>query len=109
MSNCLRVLIVDDSKEDALLIMEVLRRGGYDLYAERVDDVESLNNAIKERSWDVVLSDHIMPGFNSKEALAILRQHDLDLPFIVVSGASGEDVVVAEMKAGAHDYIIKGQ
>ncbi len=108
MGTPLRVLIVEDYENDALLLMRKLQRGGYDLTAKRVDTAEALHAALNQEEWDIVISDFSMPGFSGVDALELLHTTDLDLPFIVVSGTIGEDVAVATMLAGAHDYIMKG-
>ncbi len=104
----LRVLIVEDSEDDAALLSRELRRGGYDLTYERVDTAATMIAALENQTWDIVFSDHSMPHFSGTEALAIMRERGLDLPFIFVSGTIGEDNAVAAMKVGAHDYIMKG-
>jgi PAS domain S-box-containing protein len=104
----LRVLLVEDSEDDALLLQRELRRGGYEPVCERVDTAEAMEAALEEGTWDIVISDHSMPAFSSSAALELLRHKDfVDMPFIIVSGQIGEDVAVAAMKAGAHDYIMK--
>jgi PAS domain S-box-containing protein len=104
----LTVLLVEDSEDDALLLVRTLRRGGYDPTWERVDTARAMETALDERSWDLVVSDHSMPAFSSLAALRLLRRKGfVDLPFIIVSGQIGEDTAVAAMKAGAHDYLMK--
>lgn len=104
----LKVLLVEDSEDDALLLLRELRRGGYEPLCERVDTAAAMEAALEERPWDIVISDHSMPAFNSSAALELLRRKGFaDMPFIIVSGQIGEDVAVAAMKAGAHDYIMK--
>jgi PAS domain S-box-containing protein len=104
----LRVLLVEDSEDDALLLQRELRRGGYEPVCERVDTAEAMEAALQEGTWDIVISDHSMPAFSSSAALELLRRKGfVDMPFIIVSGRIGEDVAVAAMKAGAHDYIMK--
>src|SRR5215210_3600959 len=104
----LRVLLVEDSENDALLLMRMLRRGGYDPAWERVDTAAAMEAALDEHSWDLLISDHSMPAFSSSAALGLLRRKGfVDLPFIIVSGQIGEDAAVAAMKAGAHDYLMK--
>src|SRR5215210_1102075 len=104
----LRVLLVEDYEDDALLLLRELRRGGYDPVHERVDTAEAMETALDEREWDLVIADHSMPAFSSSAALELLRSKGFaDLPFIIVSGHIGEDVAVAAMKAGAQDYIMK--
>lgn len=107
MTNPLRVLIVEDSEDDAALILRELRRGGYDLSAERVDTSEEMEAALQNPEWDVVITDFNLPRFSALAALDLIKKHQLDLPFIIVSGIIGEDIAVAAMKAGAHDYLKK--
>jgi PAS domain S-box-containing protein len=103
----LRVLIVEDLDDDAALMRRELERGGYTIEHERVDTPQALARALESGSWDVVLSDHSMPKFSAPEALARIKEHGIDLPFILVSGSIGEDQAVAVMKAGASDYLRK--
>src|ERR671921_2592001 len=104
----LRVLLVEDSEDDTLLLVRSLRRGGYDPTWERVDTAAAMEAALDGGGWDLVISDHGMPAFDSSAALALLRRKGfVDLPFIIVSGQIGEDAAVAAMRAGAHDYLMK--
>jgi two-component system, NarL family, sensor histidine kinase UhpB len=104
----LRVLLVEDYEDDALILLRELRRGGYEPISERVDTAEAMETALDEREWDLVIADHSMPAFSSLAALEVLRSKGFaDLPLIIVSGHIGEDVAVAAMKAGAQDYIMK--
>jgi diguanylate cyclase (GGDEF)-like protein len=104
----LRVLLVEDSEDDALLLTRELQRGGYAPETARVSSASELSTALREREWDVIITDHNMPGFGSQEALQIIRDAAVETPIIIVSGSIGEDIAVASMKAGAHDYIMKG-
>jgi signal transduction histidine kinase len=104
----LRVLLVDDSEQDSILLLRELNNAGFDPVYLRVDTAEGLERALAEGSWEIVLCDYIMPGFSGPAALKLLRRKGLDLPFIVVSGQIGEDTAVEAMRAGAHDYIMKG-
>ncbi len=104
----LRVLIVEDSEDDMLLMLRELRRGGYTLEYLRVDTASTMQAALGKQSWDIVLADYTLPAFSAPEALALLQSQQQDLPFIIVSGTIGEELAVAAMKAGAHDYLIKG-
>ncbi|MFN6480122.1 sensor histidine kinase [Nostoc sp. DedQUE07] len=108
MSVPLRVLLVEDSEDDALLLLRELQRGGYEVTFERIDTPTAMKAAIKEQTWDIVICDYSMPTFSAPAALKQVKESGLDLPFIIVSGTIGEDTAVAAMKAGAHDYIIKG-
>ena len=104
----LGVLLVEDSEDDALLLLRTLRKGGYDPTWERVDTPADMEAALDGGTWDLVISDHSMPAFSSSAALGLLRRKGfVDLPFIIVSGQIGEDAAVAAMKAGAHDYLMK--
>jgi len=104
----LRTLIIDDSADDAELLIRELRRESYDVSAERTDTAAGLKAALADQAWDIVLCDFHMPRFSGIEALKIVREQDPDVPFIFVSGAIGEDVAVGAMKAGAQDYVMKG-
>src|ERR687893_2646458 len=104
----LSVLLVEESEDDALLLLRILRRGGYDPTWERVETAAAMETALDGRSWDLVISDHSMPTFSSLAALGLLRRKGfVDLPFIIVSGRIGEDAAVSAMKAGVHDYLMK--
>lgn len=107
MNKPLRVLIVEDSEDDVQLLLRTLRQGGYDPICERVDTPEAMKLALENQSWQVILSDYLMPCFDAPSALKILKEKALDIPFIIVSGAIGEETAVTAMKAGAHDYIMK--
>ncbi len=107
MTKPLKVLIVEDNADDAVLLVRVLKRGGFAPIYTRVDNAEDLHAAIVGSSWELIICDHAMPQFNSFAALDIVKEAGIDLPFIVVSGVIGEDVAVATMKAGAHDYLMK--
>jgi two-component sensor histidine kinase/FixJ family two-component response regulator len=107
MSVPLRALIAEDSEDDTLLVMRQLKKGGYDPIFERVDAPEAFTAALARQSWDVIIADYSMPHFSGLKALTLLKDSGHDLPFIIVSGAIGEDVAVSAMKAGAHDYVMK--
>lgn len=107
MSEPLIVLMVEDSEDDALLLLRALRQDGFSVVWERVQTAEQLRAALASHAWDVVISDYRLPGFDAPAALSILQQSGVDLPFIVVSGTIGEIAAVAMMKAGAHDYLMK--
>jgi diguanylate cyclase (GGDEF)-like protein/PAS domain S-box-containing protein len=103
----LRVLIVEDSEDDALLALRELKRGGIDAVSERVFTADGLKAALSRQDWDVVIADHNMPGFDSADAIRIVRELGVDIPLIIVSGSIGEELAVALMKSGAHDFIMK--
>ncbi len=104
----LRALIVEDSEDDVELLLQELRRGGYSPDHTRVDTPETMSAELKKGNWDIVYADFTMPRFNAFAALALLHDTGIDIPFIIVSGTIGEDRAVTAMKAGAHDYILKG-
>jgi PAS domain S-box-containing protein len=102
------VLIVEDVEDDALLLVRELERAGYQLSYERVDTQEAMRAALARQKWDVVFSDYKMPGFSVEGALGLLGESGLDLPFIIVSGTIGEETAITALKAGAHDFLLKG-
>jgi signal transduction histidine kinase/FixJ family two-component response regulator len=103
----LRVLLVEDSDNDAELILRALREGGYQPRDRRVDTPGGMAEALDGAAWDVVLADYKLPGFSGLAALRLVQERRLDVPFILVSGVIGEDVAVEAMRAGAHDYVMK--
>jgi signal transduction histidine kinase len=103
----LRVLLVEDSEADALLLERKLVRGGYDLALERVETAAALEAALARATWDIVISDFMLPRWNGMDALRIVREANEELPFILVSGAVGEETAVEAIKAGASDYLLK--
>lgn len=107
MNKPLKVLIVEDSDYDARLLLNELKRGGYDPFSERVETRERMGNALERQEWDLVIADYVMPCFSGADALRLVRDRGLDLPFIIVSGNIDDDVAVSAMKAGAHDYLRK--
>ncbi len=107
MSKPLRVLIVEDSEDDARLLVRELRKSGYDILFERVDRPETMKAALQRQQWDMIFSDYVLPQFSGLAALNVARETGLDLPFIIISGKIADDIAVTAMKAGAHDYIMK--
>ena len=107
MAETLRALIVEDSEDDCLILVDELRQQGFSPAWERVQTGPAMKEAIERQDWDVVLADYNMPTFDGLRALQVLQESMLDIPFIVVSGTIGEDVAVKTMKAGAHDYLMK--
>ncbi len=107
MGKPLKALVIEDSEGDALLLLRLLRNGGYDTVSRRVDNAKNLEAALAEEKWDIAFSDHSMPQFTSLEALEMVKASNADIPFIIVSGSIGEEVAVAAMKAGAQDYLMK--
>ena len=107
MDGCLRVLIVEDSVNDTFFIVRELQRGGCHVEFERVDTAAAMQTALDEQTWDLIISDFLMPQFGGAAALAIYKRSGLDIPFIFVSGGMGEDIAVEMLKAGAHNYVTK--
>lgn len=101
------LLNIEDSQSDSDLIVRLLRKAGHEITFERVETAAQMHAALKKQAWDIIISDHSLPQFNSHAALALLRQEGLDIPFIVVSGTIGEEAVADMMKAGAHDFLVK--
>ncbi|HEY5512862.1 MAG TPA: response regulator, partial [Geomonas sp.] len=108
MSQRLKVLLVEDSEEDCLLLLRELTRGGYAPVHRRVETAPHLQQALETEPWDLILSDYRMPAFDAPAALNVLHESGQDIPFIIVSGKIGEDLAVAAMKSGANDYLMKG-
>ncbi|MDP6635432.1 MAG: response regulator [Phycisphaerae bacterium] len=104
----LRLLLVGDSENDALLVLRTLDGGGYKVEFQRVETAAEMSVALANETWDLVISDFRMLQFDGLCALAVLQESGIDTPFILVSEAIGEDVAVTAMKGGAHDYVIKG-
>ncbi len=103
----LRVLIIEDSEDDTILLVQALRRGGYVPVFEQVDTPAAMTAALNGQPWDIVISDYSMPNFSGLAALQLLKESGLDIPFIILSGAIGEETAVEVMRAGAHDCIMK--
>src|SRR5262249_31135172 len=96
-----------DSAPDAILLMRALERGGFMPEYERVDTRKGLEAALAKQPWDLILADHAMPQFSAPEALEMVKEHGLDVPFIIVSGHIEEETAVAARRAGAQDNIMK--
>ena len=104
----LRVLIVDDSENEALLLVRELKRGGYEPVYERVDTSEAMEKALANSEWDVIVSDYRMPRFGALDALAMAQEASFEGPSIVVSGKVGEEAAAGVIKSGAYDFLTKG-
>ena len=104
----LRLLLIEDSPDDALFLERELRKAGYDFTARRVETEAQTAEALAGGTWDLVISDYVIPGFGGLEALEMVRERGLDVPFIMVSGQMDEQTAVEVMRAGAHDFIVKG-
>src|SRR5688572_4569487 len=109
MGRPLRVLIIEDSENDSQLVLREIQRGGYDVERERIETRAEMENALMRRQWDVIICDYSLPQFNAIAALEMIHARGLDLPFIIVSGSISEEAAVQSLKAGAHDFIVKGK
>jgi len=107
MAKRIRVLIVEDSEDDTRILEREITKNGYELVSERVDTPAAMQTALTEQTWDIIISDYVMPRFSGLEALRILKESHRDIPLIIVSGKIGEETAVEAMRAGAHDYILK--
>ena len=105
----LRLLLIDDSPDDALLVVLELNQGGYDVTSERVDTAAALSEALERGGWDAITCDWVMPRFSAPAALELIRERHCEVPVIVVSGQVGEEVAATAMRAGAHDYVSKSK
>ena len=108
MSPHLRILLIEDSEDDARLVLREVRRAGYEVEYERVETADAMRAALSRQPWDLIICDFSLPKFNAPKALELLKESGIDLPFIIVSGTIGEESAVNALKAGAHDFIIKG-
>jgi len=107
MSRPLRLLQIEDSESDADIILRLLMQAGFEVFSQRVEDAEGLRHALEDPTWDVIIADYCMPGFDAPGTLRMLQECGHDIPCIVVSGKMGEDTAVEMMKSGAHDYLTK--
>jgi PAS domain S-box-containing protein len=103
----LKCLLVEDSEQDAMLLLETLRRGGYNPTFERVQTEEDMRLALLEKEWEVIFCDYVMPQFSAPAAFQVFIECDPKIPFIIVSGEIGEDHAVESLKFGADDYVLK--
>ena len=104
----LRILLIEDSQDDARLVLREIQRSGYEVEFERVETAETMRAALARQAWDLIICDFSLPRFSAPNALELLKKSSYDLPFIIVSGTIGEESAVNALKAGAHDFIIKG-
>ena len=109
MTKPLHVLIVEDSVNDAVLLLRELKRSGYEVEYERVEKRTEFGEALSHQLWDLILCDYTLPQFNALDALAALHASGLDIPFLIVSGTIDEETAVTALKAGANDFIVKGK
>jgi len=106
-SKPLRLLVVEDSPQDAEISVREIRRGGFDVTWQRVDTAETMGTALREETWDIVVCDYNMPNFSGFAAITLLKETGIDIPLIIVSGTIGEETAVECMRHGAQDYIMK--
>ena len=104
----MKVLMVEDSEDDACLLCAALTNAGNELIHQRVDSDRDMRVALEESDWDIIIADHSMPSFSSIDALDVLKRSGKDIPFIIYSNVISEQMVVSAMSHGAHDYIFKG-
>lgn len=109
MKKNLNILFIEDSEDDALLIQRELIKGGYQIFALRIDNESALVEALHKHNWDLVLADYVLPQFSGIKAIRIMREIDPDLPCIMISGRAGEETAVEAMRAGASDFILKNR
>jgi PAS domain S-box-containing protein len=107
MEKPLKCLLVEDSEHDEMLLIEALRRGGYDPVYQRVQTEETMRTALHAQPWEVIFCDYVMPKFNAPAAFQVFRESKIQIPFIIVSGEIGEDFAVESLKFGADDYVLK--
>ena len=103
----IKLLLIEDSENDAFILIRHLKKEGINVEYDRVYSENAVKEALKNKKWDIVISDYAMPGFDGEEALKIFNEMDIEIPFIMISGTIGEDVAVKSMKNGAHDYMMK--
>ena len=107
METPLKVLLVEDRQEDAILVERELRRGGLSVTCARVETGKVMRKMVTEECWDIMIADYTLPQFDGLSAFRLYQEFALDIPFIIVSGSIGEDLAVTAMKAGVHDYVMK--
>ncbi len=107
MSAHLRVLLIEDSENDAWLLTRRLQKDGYSVDSRRVETLDGISAALAEGAWDIIIADYSLPHLTAIQALEVVKQSGLDVPFLIVSGTIGEETAVAAMRAGAHDYLMK--
>jgi PAS domain S-box-containing protein len=107
MGKPLRVLVIEDSEDDTLLVIRALQKGGYDPVYERVETRDAMHQALERETWDIIISDYKMPHFSGLAAVELYKEKGLNIPFIIVSGTIGEEAAADTMVSGAHDYVMK--
>ncbi len=107
MNKKLKILIVEDSEDDALLMSRSIENNGLNAYFQRVETAEEMRTALEDKKWDIILSDYNLPKFNGLDALKLLKKMNLEIPFIIISGTIGEELAVEIIRKGANDYLMK--
>jgi PAS domain S-box-containing protein len=107
MKTPIKVLLIEDSRDDAELLLHALKRAGYQPSYALVQNAAAMKTQLANGGWDLIISDYVVPGFGGMDALKVHLEHDSDTPFIIVSGKIGEDVAVEALHAGANDYLLK--
>lgn len=100
--------MIEDSEDDSQLILHEIKRSGYEVEFERVETAGKLLSALMRQSWDIVLCDYSLPKFSAPQAISLIKSSGYDIPLIIISGTIGEETAVDSLKAGAQDFIIKG-
>lgn len=103
----LRALVVEDSDDDAMLIVNEIKKNGFDLYYKRVETAAAMKGALQDKPWDIILCDFNLPQFNAPAAMALLNEEHIDIPFIILSGTAKDNEMADCMRMGARDYIMK--
>jgi hypothetical protein len=106
-SRPLRVLLVEDVESDAVLLLQELRRGAYEVAHLRVDTLDAVKDALDTGGWDLVISDYCLPSLTVMEVLEAVRGSGIDVPCIVISGTIEEETAVQALRAGARDFVVK--
>ena len=107
MVNDIKILIIEDSKASVYYEVAQLKRSGFNVMYEQIENAEALRKALRNSKWDIILSDHEMPDFSSIKALKILNETNLDIPFIIVSDGIEEEIKEEAMRGGCKGYIMK--
>lgn len=107
MTKNIRLLLIEDNEDDAVLLERTIRKSGYNIELRQICTSEELVNALQDEQWDAVLCDYMMPKFTVRDAMDVIRKTGLDLPFIIVSGTISDETAVEMMRGGAHDYLTK--
>ena len=103
----IKILIVEDSEDDAILLIRWIKKDGLDPIYKRIDSLKAMKAALNKEEWNIILSDYSLSKFNALDALNLLKKNNCEIPFIIVSGTVGEDIAVKTMRKGANDYLMK--